>query len=58
MGLLGGLGPMVNGVMWMQTALAFIFVVARIYTRRFIIRSLGWDDILIVVSLVRWIFVS
>jgi hypothetical protein len=42
----------INGVMWTQVVLAAIFIGARIYTRYFIIRSIGWDDIIMGVNLV------
>lgn len=41
-----------NGVMWFQVALGCIFVGLRMYTRHYIIRNIGWDDILMIVNLV------
>lgn len=46
-------GPILNGVMWSQVVLATIFCVLRMYTRYYIIRNVGWDDVLMVVNLVR-----
>lgn len=45
--------PILNGVIWSQTILACTFVALRVYTRRYIIRALGWDDVVMVVNLVR-----
>lgn len=41
-----------NGVMWTQVVLALIFIALRMYTRYFIINSIGWDDIVMVINLV------
>lgn len=41
-----------NGVMWFQVALATVFIALRLYTRHYIIRNIGWDDILMIVNLV------
>ncbi|KLU90385.1 hypothetical protein MAPG_09347 [Magnaporthiopsis poae ATCC 64411] len=40
----GGRGPTVNGILWTETALAAIFALLRIYTRKAILHSLGLDD--------------
>ncbi|KAI1633474.1 hypothetical protein F4809DRAFT_623040 [Biscogniauxia mediterranea] len=40
----GGLGPMLNGVLWMQVGLATLFVALRFYTRVVVLRNIGWDD--------------
>jgi hypothetical protein len=45
-------GPILNGVMWLQVIISSVFIVLRIYTRYYIIRSLGWDDYMMVVNLV------
>ena len=42
----------INGVMWTQVVLGVIFVALRLYTRVFLIRSIGWDDLLMIVNLV------
>jgi hypothetical protein len=41
-----------NGVMWFQVAFASIFIGLRMYTRYFIIRNVGWDDVLMIVNMV------
>lgn len=46
-------GPILNGVMWLQVMISSVFIVLRIYTRYYIIRSLGWDDYMMVINLVR-----
>lgn len=45
-------GPILNGVMWFQVIISSVFIVLRIYTRYYIIRNLGWDDLMMVVNLV------
>lgn len=50
----GGLGPMVNAVLWVHVVVFAVFVALRIYTRAMILRSVGADDYLVVVALV-WI---
>ncbi|MCJ1361086.1 hypothetical protein MMC16_000183 [Acarospora aff. strigata] len=47
---LEGLGPTIVAVMWLETALAFLFIGARIYCRRFLRQVSGWDDILMVAT--------
>ncbi|KAI1075005.1 hypothetical protein F5B20DRAFT_573723 [Whalleya microplaca] len=54
----GGQGPMVNGVLWMQVALAAVFVGLRLYTRIVILNNIGWDDYLTAFSLVLLILFS
>ncbi|KAJ4352018.1 uncharacterized protein N0V89_007364 [Didymosphaeria variabile] len=44
-----------NGVMWTQVVLAVIFIGMRLYTRYFLIQSLGWDDLLMIVNLITFI---
>lgn len=53
MSVYGGYGPMVNAVLWVETVVAAVFVGLRVYTRKFILNNLGWDDYLSVVALVR-----
>ncbi|KAI0595397.1 hypothetical protein F4775DRAFT_605054 [Biscogniauxia sp. FL1348] len=48
----GGLGPMLNGVLWMQVGLATLFVTLRLYTRIIVLRNVGWDDWFTAFSLV------
>lgn len=45
-------GAILNGVMWTQVVLAIIFIGMRLYTRYFLISSLGWDDMLMIVNMV------
>ncbi|KAJ3538562.1 hypothetical protein NM208_g5860 [Fusarium decemcellulare] len=54
----GGLGPMVNAVLWVQVVIFAIFVALRIYTRYSILHSIGLDDYLVVVALVLQIIYS
>lgn len=46
----GGRGPTINGVLWTETLLAAVFVGARVYTRRFIQRTQGWDDLFLLLA--------
>jgi Na+(H+)/acetate symporter ActP len=46
------LSGVMNGVMWTQVVVAMLFVGARLYTRHFIVRNVGWDDIFMLVNLV------
>ncbi|KAH7108668.1 hypothetical protein B0J11DRAFT_242407 [Dendryphion nanum] len=48
-------GPLLDGVMWTQVFIAFAFITARMYTRRFIIHSVGWDDIIMVINLITFV---
>lgn len=48
-------GAILNVVMWFQVFISTVFIAFRIYTRYYIIRSLGWDDYMMVVNLVSWI---
>lgn len=52
MGRPSDFGPILNGVMWLQVIISSILIVLRIYTRYYIIRSLGWDDYMMVINLV------
>jgi hypothetical protein len=49
-------GPAVNGVTWSFLTLAVVSVILRCYVRIFMIKSFGYDDILIVVTLVIMFF--
>ncbi|KAK4171451.1 hypothetical protein QBC36DRAFT_366486 [Triangularia setosa] len=40
----GGDGPWAVSVMWIVTALTFVFVLLRIYTRTYVVESYGLDD--------------
>lgn len=48
----GGLGPMLNAVLWVQVVIFAIFVGLRLYTRSQILHSVGADDYLVVIALV------
>jgi hypothetical protein len=58
MSFFGKTGPLVVTVMWTETIAALVFVLARLYTRARIVRSIGWDDHLIAVSMVSSTFLS
>ncbi|KAG4032731.1 hypothetical protein MFRU_006g01950 [Monilinia fructicola] len=47
---IGGKGPMILAIMWLETVIAFIAISLRFYTRKFVTRNEGLDDYLIVVS--------
>jgi hypothetical protein len=44
--------PILLGVMWTQVAIAIVFIGLRMYTRYFILRSVGLDDIIMLFNLV------
>ena len=48
----GGLGPMVNAVLWVEVVIGIFFVALRLYTRQAILNNIGWDDYLTVAALV------
>ncbi|KAF8862786.1 hypothetical protein BDZ45DRAFT_798959 [Acephala macrosclerotiorum] len=48
---LGSNGRLVIVVMWVETMIALVFVLARMYTRTRLVRSLGWDDHLTNISM-------
>ena len=52
MTLLGDLGPTIVAVLWVETSMACVFVIARVYSRKFVSHSVGYDDYLAVVTLV------
>lgn len=52
MGKPADFADILNGVMWFQVFLATIFIALRLYTRQWIVRNFGWDDILMLVNLV------
>jgi hypothetical protein len=39
--------------MWIEFAITTLVLVARLYTRVFLVRKAGWDDYLMVVAFVR-----
>lgn len=47
---IGGKGGTVVGVIWFENVLTYILVAARIYTRRYIRGSVGWDDLCLVIT--------
>ncbi|KAF3003143.1 hypothetical protein E8E13_008760 [Curvularia kusanoi] len=55
MGKPADFGPILNGVMWFQVVISSVFIALRIYTRNCLIRSLGWDDLMMVVNLIIFI---
>ncbi|RGP65176.1 hypothetical protein FLONG3_9316 [Fusarium longipes] len=54
----GGLGPMLNAVLWVQVVVALVFVVLRLYTRSQILHSIGPDDYLVLLALILQIIYS
>ncbi|KAL7754896.1 hypothetical protein ACKLNR_015236 [Fusarium oxysporum f. sp. zingiberi] len=48
----GGLGPMLNAVLWVQVVIFAIFVGLRLYTRSQILHSVGADDYLVMIALI------
>ncbi|KAF4440938.1 hypothetical protein F53441_12157 [Fusarium austroafricanum] len=54
----GGLGPMLNAVLWVQVVVFAVFVGLRLYTRSQILHSIGADDYLVVIALVFQILYS
>lgn len=48
----GGLGPMTNGVLWMEVVIISVFVGLRLYTRHRILNTVGVDDYLCSIALV------
>ncbi|TGO08770.1 hypothetical protein BTUL_0192g00040 [Botrytis tulipae] len=55
MGHLSALGPIIILVMWIETFAAAVFVGLRMYTRYYIVQATGYDDWLIVASLVLFV---
>ena len=52
MSLLGGLGPTIVAIMWLETILGFLFIGLRLYCRVVLRSTGGWDDVFMVISLV------
>ncbi|KAF7856285.1 hypothetical protein EAF04_009813 [Stromatinia cepivora] len=52
---LTGLGPSVISVMWIETFAAAVFVGLRMYTRYYIVQAIGYDDWLILASILLFI---
>ncbi|KAF7914011.1 uncharacterized protein EAF01_000417 [Botrytis porri] len=55
MGHLSALGPIIILVMWIETFAAAVFVGLRMYTRYYIVQATGYDDWLIVASLILFV---
>ncbi|KAJ5577303.1 hypothetical protein N7535_004229, partial [Penicillium sp. DV-2018c] len=51
MGVYGGLGPMTNAVLWVEAVVFAVFVGLRLYTRKYILNSVGFDDYLVLMAL-------
>jgi hypothetical protein len=45
-------GPLLLGVMGAMTGLAIVFVIARIYSRLILLGRLGFDDYILIISVV------
>ncbi|CAG1982985.1 unnamed protein product [Fusarium graminearum] len=54
----GGLGPMLNAVLWVQVVISLVFVGLRIYTQSRILHSVGPDDYLVMAALILQIIYS
>lgn len=52
MGKPSDFADILNGVMWFQVFFATLFIALRLYTRQFVVRNFGWDDVLMLVNLV------
>jgi hypothetical protein len=50
-------GDILKGVMWSQVVLAATFIGMRLYTRHFILKNLGADDLLMIVNLLSRILI-
>ncbi|KAM7187538.1 hypothetical protein V8F33_011185 [Rhypophila sp. PSN 637] len=50
--MMGGRAPMAIASMWCLTAVTFIFVLLRLYTRAVVVHQVGWDDHIFVFSAV------
>ncbi|KAB8293899.1 hypothetical protein EYC80_009375 [Monilinia laxa] len=49
---IGGKGPTILAIMWLETVIAFIAIGLRFYTRKFVTRNEGLDDYLIIFMLI------
>ncbi|KAF9891586.1 hypothetical protein FE257_003597 [Aspergillus nanangensis] len=47
----GGLGPMTNAIHWVMVVIFTVFVGLRLYTRKYILNSIGVDDYLVILAL-------
>ncbi|KAL4874554.1 hypothetical protein BJY04DRAFT_225864 [Aspergillus karnatakaensis] len=48
-------GPMLVGILWMETFLCLVILLLRFYTRTRILRNAGWDDLLLVIT---WVLMA
>lgn len=48
--MIAGKAPMALAIMWSLTAITLMFVVLRFYTRAIVLRQVGWDDYIFVLS--------
>ncbi|KAF4994213.1 hypothetical protein FDECE_13210 [Fusarium decemcellulare] len=54
---IGGKGGMVAGILWFENVVSYVLIGMRIYTRRYIRGSLGWDDFcLVAVAILMTVF--
>lgn len=44
---------MINAVLWVEAVVFAVFVGLRVYTRKYILNSVGLDDYLVLIALVR-----
>ncbi|PVI02161.1 hypothetical protein DM02DRAFT_653786 [Periconia macrospinosa] len=51
-------GPAINAVNWTEASLGILVLFARLYTRIFIVRKLGWDDLCIVLAVILSVIMS
>jgi hypothetical protein len=56
MGKPADFSSILNGVMWSQVVLGTFLVALRMYTRQYVVRNVGWDDVLMLVNLVRSLY--
>lgn len=47
---IGGKGGTVVGVLWAENAICYVLIGLRLYTRRYIRGSIGWDDLCLVAT--------
>ncbi|KAM5343710.1 hypothetical protein ACJ41O_012247 [Fusarium nematophilum] len=56
---IGGKGGVVVGVLWAENVLSYVLIGLRVYTRRYIRGSVGWDDLcLVIVALLMTAFAA
>ena len=52
-GVYGGQGPLLVGLVWAESLVAFLLVAARIYTATQVVQDFGFDSLLAVATVVR-----